>query len=45
MARLWDAIRMSAQNGGAVVTLGSAVPIETSPLGVVGGVSLRAAAS
>jgi predicted dehydrogenase len=27
MARLWDAIRDSAQNGGAVVTLGSAVPI------------------
>ena len=26
MARLWDAIRLSAQNGGSVVTLGSAVP-------------------
>ena len=25
MARLWDAIRLSAQNGGSVVTLGSAV--------------------
>jgi predicted dehydrogenase len=27
MARLWDAIRLSAANGGQVVTLGSAVPI------------------
>ena len=27
MARLWDAIRLSAGNGGQVVTLGSAVPI------------------
>ena len=31
MARLWDAIRLSAQNDGAVVTLGSAVPIERVP--------------
>ena len=29
MAKLWDAIRLSARNGGAVVSLGSAVPIET----------------
>jgi predicted dehydrogenase len=45
MARLWDAIRLSAQNGGAVVTLGSAVPIETKPVGIIGPASLRAAAS
>ena len=31
MARLWDAIRLSAQNDGAVVTLGSAVPVERIP--------------
>jgi predicted dehydrogenase len=31
MARLWDAIRLSAQNDGAVVTLGSAVPLERVP--------------
>jgi predicted dehydrogenase len=31
MARLWDAIRLSAQNDGAVVTLGSAVPLERIP--------------
>ena len=31
MARLWDAIRLSAQNDGAVVTLGSAVPVERVP--------------
>ena len=31
MARLWDAIRLSAQNNGAVVTLGSAVPVERAP--------------
>ncbi len=31
MARLWDAIRLSAQNDGAVVTLGSAVPVERAP--------------
>jgi predicted dehydrogenase len=32
MARLWDAIRSSAENGGAVVTLRSAVPIAAGVL-------------
>lgn len=46
MARLWDAIRLSAQNGGAVVTLGSAVPISTGRAGAVGAAnSLTQAAS
>jgi hypothetical protein len=45
MARLWDAIRMSALNGGAVVTLGSAVPIETNAVGIAAPGSFRAAAS
>jgi hypothetical protein len=27
MARLWDAIRASSSNGGAVVTIPSAVPV------------------
>lgn len=29
MAKLWDAIQLSARNGGSVVTLASAVPVET----------------
>jgi predicted dehydrogenase len=46
MARLWDAIRLSAQNGGAVVTLGSAVPVrQISAGGLPAAASLRPAAS
>jgi predicted dehydrogenase len=44
MARLWDAIRLSARNGGAVVTLGSAVPIRAAD-GVLPNPSLTVAAS
>ena len=42
MARLWDAIRSSATNGGAVVTLRSAVPIAG---GILPSPSLTVAAS
>ena len=46
MARLWDAVRLSAQNGGAVVTLGSAVPIRHSTFdGIVPDPGLTVAAS
>jgi predicted dehydrogenase len=46
MARLWDAIRLSAQNGGAVVTLGSAVPIRSvGPDGILPNPTLTVAAS
>jgi hypothetical protein len=43
---LWDAIRLSAQNGGAVVTLGSAVPIRSvGPDGILPNPTLTVAAS
>ena len=46
MARLWDAIRTSAQNGGAVVTLASALPVpRTDAGGVAGPIPLRQNAS
>ena len=44
MARLWDAIRLSAGTGGAIVTLGSAVPIRSAD-GVLPNPSLTVAAS
>ena len=44
MARLWDAIRLSARSGGAVVTLGNAIPMG-SPDGVLPSPVLTVAAS
>lgn len=46
MARLWDAIRLSGQNGGTVVTLASALPIDAGDARhVAGAISLRPTAS